>query len=130
MKVTRQYVKQHYSFVTRFLIQDERSTSKGGSNTLPRRGRSNKSKRTSFYDSTKDKLFATKCICMLTKLPVVGACESVLRSLYNLSAQNEPPPLPLESYVYWLLYEVPLPPPGRSLKLTMLNTDVICQRPG
>ncbi|KAL1238173.1 DENN domain-containing protein 5A [Trichinella pseudospiralis] len=86
----------------------------GGSSahTLPRRGKSSSKKRFSFYDSNHDKLYVCKCIALITKLPV----ESELQ-------------LPLESYVYWLLYELPLPPPGLSLKLTLLDRDVVFQCP-
>lgn len=117
---------------------DEKSISKGGSNTLPRRGRSSRAaKRTSFYDSSKDRLYASKCVCVVTRLPIVGASEALLRALYqqvtrpaggaNALATGS---LSVESLVYWTLYELPLPPPGRSLKLCSLDTDIVCQRPG
>ncbi|KAL0962627.1 hypothetical protein UPYG_G00342960 [Umbra pygmaea] len=39
-------------------------------------------------------------------------------------------PPPLESYVHNILYEVPLPPPGRSLKFHGVYEPIVCQRPG
>ncbi|KRY75885.1 DENN domain-containing protein 5A, partial [Trichinella pseudospiralis] len=102
----------------------------GGSSahTLPRRGKSSSKKRFSFYDSNHDKLYVCKCIALITKLPVVSACESLLTAIYSLTKESELQ-LPLESYVYWLLYELPLPPPGLSLKLTLLDRDVVFQCP-
>lgn len=35
----------------------------------------------------------------------------------------------LESYVYHLLYYVPLPPPSRSVKLTYFGETITCPRP-
>lgn len=35
----------------------------------------------------------------------------------------------LESYVYHLLYYVPLPPPSRSVKLTYFGESITCPRP-
>jgi hypothetical protein len=40
-----------------------------------------------------------------------------LRSIHKLATGSEPPPLPLESYIFWALNELPLPPPGSTLKV-------------
>ncbi|KAJ8402451.1 hypothetical protein AAFF_G00369400 [Aldrovandia affinis] len=50
--------------------------------------------------------------------------------LHRAVAGPQPPPLPLESYIHNLLYEVPLPPPGRSLKFHGVYEPIACQRPG
>uniref|UniRef100_A0A914XD19 DENN domain-containing protein 5A n=1 Tax=Plectus sambesii TaxID=2011161 RepID=A0A914XD19_9BILA len=105
-------------------------TVSGGSHTLPRRGRKDRLKRTSYYDSGQDALYVSKCICLITRLPVVSACETVLRTIHRLIASSQPSPLPIESYVYWLLNEVPLPPAGSTLKVTLEKSDIIFQRPG
>jgi hypothetical protein len=79
----------------------------GGCHTLPRRGRKERSsKRMSYYDGGQDILYVSRCICLLTRLPVVAACESIVRTLYRLICSSEPPPLPMESYIFWLLNEV------------------------
>ncbi|KAH6924862.1 hypothetical protein HPB50_025760 [Hyalomma asiaticum] len=59
-----------------------------------------------------------------------SACRTILQKLLSLVQGRDSPPLPLESYVYNLLYELPLPPPGRSLRLSYLYQDYVCQRPG
>ncbi|XP_075727111.1 DENN domain containing pinstripe isoform X2 [Rhipicephalus microplus] len=82
------------------------------------------------YDITKDTLYVSKVICLVTPLPLVSACRTILQKLLSLVQGRDSPPLPLESYVYNLLYELPLPPPGRSLRLSYLYQDYVCQRPG
>ncbi|KAL3204946.1 hypothetical protein MRX96_041074 [Rhipicephalus microplus] len=82
------------------------------------------------YDITKDTLYVSKVICLVTPLPLVSACRTILLKLLSLVQGRDSPPLPLESYVYNLLYELPLPPPGRSLRLSYLYQDYVCQRPG
>ncbi|KAJ8271496.1 hypothetical protein COCON_G00103550 [Conger conger] len=53
----------------------------------------------------------------------------VLEQLHRAVSSAQPPPLPLESYVYNILYEVPLPPAGRSLKFSGVYGPIVCQRP-
>lgn len=60
---------------------------------------------------------------------MVGACQALLRAIYEQGTRPGAQ-LPVESYVHWALYELPLPPPGRSLKLNTFDTDIVCQRPG
>ncbi|XP_069484652.1 DENN domain-containing protein 5B isoform X2 [Ambystoma mexicanum] len=82
------------------------------------------------YDISKDTLYVSKCICLITPLPFMQACRKFLAQLHKAVTSQQPPPLPLESYIHNLLYEVPLPPPGRSLKLYGVYEPIICQRPG
>uniref|UniRef100_UPI00358FF0A7 DENN domain-containing protein 5A-like isoform X2 n=1 Tax=Myxine glutinosa TaxID=7769 RepID=UPI00358FF0A7 len=83
------------------------------------------------YDLSCDTLYVSKCICLIAPLPFTQAFRKVLMQLYGAVVSPQPPPLPLESYVYNLLYEVPLPPPGRSLcLLAVLPPPILCLRPG
>ncbi len=82
------------------------------------------------YEFRKDKLYGTKCISVISQLPLVNTYEKMLRGLLELIQSPEPPPLPLESYIFNMIYEIPLPPPGRSMKITTYTQNVICQRPG
>lgn len=75
-------------------------------------------------------LYVSKSICLITPLPFMQACKKFLIQLYKAVTSQQPPPLPLESYIHNILYEVPLPPPGRSLKFYGVYEPVICQRPG
>ncbi|XP_067907133.1 DENN domain-containing protein 5B-like isoform X2 [Heterodontus francisci] len=82
------------------------------------------------YDISRDTLYVSKCICLITPLPFMKACRKFLLQLHKAVSSQQPPPLPLESYIHNILYEVPLPPPGRSLKFSGVYGPVICQRPG
>eukprot|EP00076_Gallus_gallus_P021497 XP_015142559.1 DENN domain-containing protein 5B isoform X3 [Gallus gallus] len=82
------------------------------------------------YDISRDTLYVSKCICLITPLPFMQACKKFLVQLYKAVTSQQPPPLPLESYIHNILYEVPLPPPGRSLKFYGVYEPIICQRPG
>ncbi|XP_038637079.1 DENN domain-containing protein 5B isoform X2 [Scyliorhinus canicula] len=82
------------------------------------------------YDISRDTLYVSKCICLITPLPFMQACRKFLLQLHKAVSSLQPPPLPLESYIHNVLYEVPLPPPGRSLKFSGVYGPVICQRPG
>ncbi|XP_078076365.1 DENN domain-containing protein 5B isoform X7 [Mustelus asterias] len=82
------------------------------------------------YDISRDTLYVSKCICLITPLPFMQACRKFLLQLHKAVSSQQPPPLPLESYIHNVLYEVPLPPPGRSLKFSGVYGPVICQRPG
>ncbi|EGW10829.1 DENN domain-containing protein 5B [Cricetulus griseus] len=82
------------------------------------------------YDINRDTLYVSKSICLITPLPFMQACKKFLLQLHKAVTSQQPPPLPLESYIHNILYEVPLPPPGRSLKFYGVYEPVICQRPG
>ncbi|KTG07545.1 hypothetical protein cypCar_00003048 [Cyprinus carpio] len=81
------------------------------------------------YDISRDTLYVSKCICLITPMGFAHACRRVLEQLHQAVTSPQPPPLPLESYVYNVLYEVPLPPAGRSLKFSGVYGPVVCQRP-
>ncbi|KAA0723755.1 DENN domain-containing protein 5A [Triplophysa tibetana] len=81
------------------------------------------------YDISRDTLYVSKCICLITPMAFAHACRKVLEQLHQAVISSQPPPLPLESYVYNILYEVPLPPAGRSLKFSGVYGSILCQRP-
>lgn len=85
---------------------------------------------TKVYDLKKDKLFVTKSICLITQFPFVTAPRQFLKQLHDAMTMPTHDQLPVESYIYNILYEVPLPPPGRSMKFYGTHTPVFCQRPG
>ncbi|XP_062837177.1 DENN domain-containing protein 5B isoform X2 [Anolis carolinensis] len=89
-----------------------------------------KMQRYNSYDINRDTLYVSKCVCLITPLPFMQACKKFLIQLYKAVTCQQPPPLPLESYIHNILYEVPLPPPGRSLKFYGVYEPIICQRPG
>uniref|UniRef100_A0A6I8QRB1 DENN/MADD domain containing 5A n=1 Tax=Xenopus tropicalis TaxID=8364 RepID=A0A6I8QRB1_XENTR len=81
------------------------------------------------YDITRDTLYVSKCICLIAPMSFMTACKKVLEQLHQAVTSPQPPPLPLESYIYNILYEVPLPPAGRSLKFNGVYGPIVCQRP-
>ncbi|XP_024941578.1 DENN domain-containing protein 5A isoform X3 [Cephus cinctus] len=76
-----------------------------------------------YYDSTKDKLFVTKSISLLCQQPYLYAARTFLINLYKCVPRHPGPGLSLESYVYNLLYNVPVPLPGKSLKFFVPNDE-------
>ncbi|XP_063303681.1 DENN domain-containing protein 5B isoform X3 [Pelobates fuscus] len=89
-----------------------------------------KMQRYNSYDISRDTLYVSKCICLITPLPFMQSCKKFLTQLFKAVTSPQPPPLPLESYIHNILYEVPLPPPGRSLKFYGVYEPIVCQRPG
>ncbi|XP_069037982.1 DENN domain-containing protein 5A isoform X1 [Lepisosteus oculatus] len=81
------------------------------------------------YDISRDTLYVSKCICLITPMAFIQACRKVLQQLHQAVTSPQPPPLPLESYIFNILYEVPLPPSGRSLKFSGVYGPIVCQRP-
>ncbi|XP_062859940.1 DENN domain-containing protein 5B isoform X4 [Trichomycterus rosablanca] len=82
------------------------------------------------YDSERDTLYVSKALCLITPMPFMHACQRFLRQLHRAVMAPQPPPLPLESYIHNVLYEVPLPASGRSLKFHGVYEPIVCQRPG
>ncbi|KAJ3612129.1 hypothetical protein NHX12_020406 [Muraenolepis orangiensis] len=81
------------------------------------------------YEASRDTLYVSKALCLLAPMPFMRACRSFLSQLHRAVTAAQPPPLPLESYVYNVLYEVPLPAPGRALKFHGPYGPVVCRRP-
>ncbi|GMS84880.1 hypothetical protein PENTCL1PPCAC_7055, partial [Pristionchus entomophagus] len=104
-------------------------TVSGGTHTLPR-GRRNAGKRISYYDGGgHDTLFMSKTLCLISRLPIVGGMHTLLQLLYKVASNEDRSGLPLESYIYWMLNEVPLPSPGTTLKLRLGDEVMVVQRP-
>jgi len=71
-----------------------------------------------YFSRSQDKLFVNKCICFVTSKPIVRPCQALLEQLYAVSTGRQVVDLPLESYIYNVLYEVSLPPPGKRVKFS------------
>uniref|UniRef100_A0A4W6EV49 DENN/MADD domain containing 5B n=1 Tax=Lates calcarifer TaxID=8187 RepID=A0A4W6EV49_LATCA len=91
---------------------------------------SSSSRATGGYDSSRDTLYVSKALCLITPIPFMHACRHFLSQLHRAVTAPTAPPLPLESYVHNILYEVPLPAPGRTLKFHGVYEPIVCQRPG
>lgn len=88
------------------------------------------SRRAGGYNSSRDTLYVSKALCLIVPMPFMHACRRFLSQLHRAVTSATTPPLPLESYVHNILYEVPLPAPGRSLKFHGVYEPIVCQRPG
>ncbi|KAM3609964.1 uncharacterized protein V6R79_023201 [Siganus canaliculatus] len=82
------------------------------------------------FDPARDTLYVSKALCLFTALPFLQAARQFLAQLHEAVTSHTAPPLPLESYIHNILYEVPLPPPGRSLRFYGVQGPILCQRPG
>lgn len=83
--------------------------------------------------SAKRALFASKCICLLLSQPFVFAAQLYLERFYETAIVCESvSDLPVETYLRQLLFEVPCPPPGTSVRFCAFNSafTVCVQRPG
>lgn len=89
----------------------------------------NTSKRKSF-DLGKDTLLVSKSICIIMPLPFISAGKGFLEQMYYAVQNEENLPLSLESYIYNLLFEVPLPPAGKTMRFNSCELSITCQRPG
>lgn len=85
---------------------------------------------TGSFDPARDTLYVSKALCLFTPLPFLLAARQFLSQLHQAVTSHTPPPLPLESYIHNILYEVPLPPPGRSMRFHGVQGAIMCQRPG
>lgn len=81
------------------------------------------------YKSNKDRLYVTKCLCLITQQPFVQPTQQFLQQLHSAVLNPTEIEFSLESYIYNVLYEVPLPPPGRSMKFYGIKSPIFCQRP-
>ena len=74
----------------------------------------------STFDPNTDKLYAPKCLCFVTFKPVVRPCQAYLEQLHavTVGGRQTTGGLPVESFLYNILYEVPLPAPGKTAKFT------------
>uniref|UniRef100_A0AAV2IRQ2 UDENN domain-containing protein n=1 Tax=Knipowitschia caucasica TaxID=637954 RepID=A0AAV2IRQ2_KNICA len=77
-----------------------------------------------------DQVYVCKALVILAPLPFMGVYRNFLWQLHRAVTAETSPPLPLESYIYNLLYEVPLPPPGLSVQVQGVYEPVWCHRPG
>ena len=57
-------------------------------------------------------LFASKCLCLITKFPFLMPCHDFLTALYQISLSHGT--VPIERYICNFINEVPLPPPGKA----------------
>jgi hypothetical protein len=57
------------------------------------------------------KIYAPKCLCLISQWPFIESFKKYLRYLYSISLN--PSSIPIERYICNFLDDVPAPPPGR-----------------
>jgi hypothetical protein len=80
------------------------------------------------YCRTTDTLYCSRCIAVISRVPLVYTFERVLRSLYHGAISDKPSSV--SGSLTNLLFDIPMPLPGTSLRMTLLNGTHVCQRPG
>lgn len=83
-----------------------------------------------YFNRSTDTLYVTKCLCLITSQPIFQPCRHYLEQLHAISVGNFRGSLPLESYLYNLLYETPLPGHGKTLHLHGPMQLIVWRFPG
>ncbi|XP_046464167.1 DENN domain-containing protein 5B-like isoform X1 [Daphnia pulex] len=126
------------------------------SKSLPRHFKVNstrlydKAKCTAKFDVLRDSLLVAKCICLIGQYPAVDAARNFLLNFYRLAVHSSElstsgdHPLSMlspESYIYYLLFSIPLPSPNQCIVIpnvpalewtqssTAASSTLIFQRP-
>ncbi len=68
------------------------------------------------FSKGKDQLYAPKSLCFVTPLPIFRPLISYLEQLWTVTVGKVSCDLPVESYLFNILYEVSPPSPGKLLK--------------
>ena len=67
------------------------------------------------FSITEDRLYAPKCLCLVTSSPVFQPLKAYLEQLFAVTVERTRSELPVECYLYNLLYEVSMPGPSKTL---------------
>jgi len=81
------------------------------------------------YDFRKDTLYVTKSLSIICSQPYVKTSSQVLHSIYKYICRPDYDLQVLESFIYNLLYDIPLPSPGRSVRFWCLGGEASISRP-
>ena len=82
------------------------------------------------FNSSSDKLYVSKCICLVMKKPYVTLVHQCLEDILTVGINEVNHDIRVESYIYNTLYEIPSPPCGTTLKYISLNGDpIVLQNP-
>lgn len=82
------------------------------------------------FNVREDTLLVSKSISIIMPFPFISAGKGFLEQILRAVQNEENLQLPLESYIYNLLFEVPLPPPGKTMRFNCCDSNITCQRPG
>ena len=68
------------------------------------------------YSIGKDRLYATKSICLISQTPFNKSFRKILQTLYEMVEQTDLLGMNLESHLYNLIYELPMPASGKLMQ--------------
>ena len=74
------------------------------------------SNKISHYNIFKDRLYSSKCICLISQYPFNKPFSKILHTLYDMVEQTDLLGISLESHLYNLIYDIPSPTYGRLLR--------------
>jgi DENN domain-containing protein 5 len=81
------------------------------------------------YNVKKDKLYACKCICLLSQMPFNFSFGQILKTLYDMVKNTDLLGIKIESHLFNLLCEVPMPLDGQLMKFFVGCKAVHTYRP-
>ena len=81
------------------------------------------------FQSSRDKLFVTKSLCFISSHPLVKPLQAYLEQLYAITAGGKTAQLPVECYLFNVLYKVPMPHPGHKVVISGPLGKVMWRRP-
>lgn len=85
--------------------------------TMPKRAVSYLAPTTTVKSESASSLYATKCICIVSKFPLFSTFKAFLEQIFvYVGSTGGLPAVPIERYITSLLTEVPLPPLGSSVQ--------------
>jgi hypothetical protein len=71
------------------------------------------------YNKNKDKLYCSKCICLISQYLFTKSFAKILHTLYDMVEQHDLLGMSFESHLYNLIYEIPMPSSGRILNFSI-----------
>lgn len=113
---------------TLFKMFDTELTSKsigGGIKDKKKRRRVQRGRSVYSFNKEVEPLYASKTITLIMKQPFITLAFQLLENILDVGVNESSSNLTVESYIYNALYEIPCPPPGRSLKYVSTNGDPI-----
>lgn len=83
-----------------------------------------------YYKNPNSPLFISKCIAVMTAIPIIYSSENFLHNLWMLINDKLPKErLTFEEILQWALHQIPLPPLGASIKIAHPNFHMLVRRP-
>jgi hypothetical protein len=81
------------------------------------------------YSMFRDKLYTSKCICIISQYPFNNSFKKILSTLYDMVEKTDLLGINLESHLYNIIYELPMPEHGKLVKFNIGCTSVVARMP-